>query len=163
MIVFDLRCGNAHVFEAWFGASADYEDQRNRKLISCPVCGDTHIEKALSPVNVGAKSNQKISLPAKRGPEQPQVVAHGDTPDMPTPEQMKAMMRAMAELQAKVEASHEDVGDKFVEEVRAMHHGEIDKRPILGDASIADAVELHEEGIDVLPLPFKRKRQRLSS
>jgi hypothetical protein len=161
MIIFDLRCRKAHVFEAWFGSSDDYADQQKRGLLSCPVCNDTRIEKALSPINVGAKSNQKINLPAKREPTQ--VVAHGDVPDMPTPEQMKAMMQAMAEVQAKVEATHEDVGDKFVDEVRAMHHGEIDERPILGDASMADAEALQGEGIDVLPLPFKRRGKRLAS
>jgi hypothetical protein len=161
MIIFDLRCGNQHVFEAWFGSSDDYADQHKRRLLSCPICNDAHIEKALSPINVGAKSNQKISLPAKR--EAVQVVAHGDAPDMPTPQQMKAMMQAMAEVQAKIETTHEDVGDKFVDEVRAMHHGEIDERPILGDASMADAEALQDEGIDVLPLPFKRRRKRLAS
>jgi hypothetical protein len=161
MIVFDLRCGNAHVFEAWFGSSRDYIDQKKRGLLECPVCNNAEIEKALSPVNVGAKSNQKINLPAKREPTQ--VVAHGETADMPSPEQMKVMMQAMLELQTKVETSHEDVGDKFVDEVRAMHHGEIDERPILGDATLADAIELQDEGIDVLPLPFKRRRKRLAS
>jgi hypothetical protein len=161
MIVFDLCCRKAHVFEAWFGSSDDYTDQQARGLLSCPICGDAHIEKALSPVNVGTKSNQKIQLPAKQAPAQ--IVAHGETPDMPSPEQLKAMMQAMAEVQAKVEASHEDVGDKFVDEVRAMHHGEIEERPILGDASMQDAIELEEEGIDVLPLPFKRRNKRLAN
>jgi hypothetical protein len=161
MIIFDLRCFNAHVFEAWFGSSDDYADQQKRGLLSCPVCNDRHIEKALSPINVGAKSNQKINLPAKRAPSN--VVAHGEATDIPSPEQMKTMMQAMAEIQAKVEASHEDVGDKFVDEVRAMHHGEIDERPILGDATAADAEALQDEGIDVMPLPFKRRRKRLAS
>ncbi len=161
MIIFDLRCRNAHVFEAWFGSSADYADQHQRGLLSCPVCNDTGIEKALSLVNVGSKSNQKINLPAK--PDSSQSVAHGDAPDMPSPEQMKAMMQVMADVQAKIETSHEDVGDKFVDEVRAMHHGEIDERPILGDATAADAEALQDEGIDILPLPFKRRRKRLAS
>ncbi len=161
MIIFDLRCHNAHVFEAWFGSSDDYADQQKRGLLTCPVCNDTQIEKALSPINVGAKSNQKINLPAKPAPSH--VLAHGETADTPSPEQMKNMMQAIAQIQAKVELTHEDVGDKFVDEVRAMHHGEIDERPILGDASIADAEALQDEGIDVLPLPFKRRSKRLAS
>jgi hypothetical protein len=161
MMVFDLKCKNAHVFEGWFGSSRDFEDQKKRGLLECPMCSDTHIEKAVSPVNVGAKSNQRTTLPVR--PEASQMVAHGNTPDMPSPEQVKAMMQAMAELQKKVEISHEDVGDKFVDEVRAMHHGEIDERPILGDATLSEAIDLQDEGIDVLPLPFKRRRRRLSS
>jgi hypothetical protein len=159
MIIFDLHCRKAHVFEAWFGSSAEFDDQKSRGLLECPICNDKQIEKALSPINVGSKANQKITLSAKRDTHQ--VVAHGDAPDTPTPAQMKIMMKAMAEVQAKVETTHEDVGDKFVDEVRAMHHGEIDERPILGDASLSDAVALQDEGIDVLPLPFKRKRKSL--
>ncbi|WP_156442886.1 DUF1178 family protein, partial [Sphingomonas sp. CCH9-H8] len=47
MIVFDLKCTRTHVFEAWFGSSADYEDQRARGLLTCPICGDADIAKAV--------------------------------------------------------------------------------------------------------------------
>ncbi|HEX7740987.1 MAG TPA: DUF1178 family protein, partial [Sphingobium sp.] len=44
MIVFDLKCSDhGHVFEAWFGSTADYEDQGARGLIACPLCGDTNV------------------------------------------------------------------------------------------------------------------------
>jgi hypothetical protein len=59
VIVFDLRCGNAHVFEAWFGSSDDYADQKGRGLISCPMCGDAGIDKAAMAPNVSAKGNSR--------------------------------------------------------------------------------------------------------
>ena len=47
MIVFDLRCGGGHVFEAWFASSAAFDDQRERRLVACPVCGADEVEKAV--------------------------------------------------------------------------------------------------------------------
>ena len=63
MIVFDLKCeGQGHVFEAWFGSSADYADQKERGLLACPLCGDTRIGKALMAPAVAAKSTQPAPL-----------------------------------------------------------------------------------------------------
>jgi hypothetical protein len=45
MIVFDLRCGAGHVFEAWFGSNADWEAQRASGQVACPLCGDAALEK----------------------------------------------------------------------------------------------------------------------
>ena len=63
MIVFDLKCeGQGHVFEAWFGSSADYADQKERGLLACPFCGDTRIGKALMAPAVAAKGNQRREI-----------------------------------------------------------------------------------------------------
>ncbi len=65
MIVFDLRCSpTGHVFEAWFGSSADYESQRQRGLVSCPLCGSDGIEKAVMAPRIGAKGDQAEAGPA---------------------------------------------------------------------------------------------------
>jgi hypothetical protein len=154
VIVFDLQCSHGHVFEAWFGSSADYEQQRKAKLIECPVCGDQKVGKALMAPNVAAKGNRKsestAKLPVAAAPE-------------PTPAQTKEVLAALAEMQAKVEASFENVGGDFPEEVRKIHYGEADARGIYGEATAKEAKELWEEGIDVLPLPFQRKRKRLNA
>jgi len=52
MIAFDLRCSENHTFEAWFKDRAAFEEQRDRGLISCPVCGCHQVEKILSPVAI---------------------------------------------------------------------------------------------------------------
>ena len=46
MIIFDLRCRDGHVFEAWFGSSADYEEQRSGGLVQCPICQSSNVGKA---------------------------------------------------------------------------------------------------------------------
>jgi hypothetical protein len=130
MIVFDLSCSGGHVFEAWFGGRDDYESQRERGLVSCPVCGDAAIEKA---------------------PMAPRISTGGGQGDAPDP---KALMKAMMAVQAKMLAGSEDVGSRFAEEARAIHSGEAEQRVIHGKATPVEAKKLVEEGVPVAPLPF---------
>ena len=133
MIVFDLKCGGGHVFEAWFGSSADYDDQQARRLISCPVCGDGSVTKAVMAPNVGAKGNA--------GPPTP-------------PAAVKAAMAELAKLQAQALSNSTWVGGDFANQARAMHLGEQDHATIHGQATPAEAKALVEDGVPVAPLPF---------
>ncbi len=136
MIVFDLKCESAgHVFEGWFGSSEDYEGQRSRGLVSCPLCGDGRIEKAVMAPRVGAKGNQASGAPAD-------------------PEAMKAMLAAMAAAQKQMLEKSSYVGDRFADEARAIHLGEAAARSIYGKATRAETESLIDEGIEVAPLPF---------
>jgi hypothetical protein len=129
MIVFDLACSGGHVFEAWFGSQADYDDQRARNLVSCPMCGDGAVDKApMAPRLSGARAN--------KAPDPKQV--------------MQAMMMA----QRKMLASSEDVGHRFADEARAIHAGDAEERLIHGRATPVEAKALIEEGVPVAPLPF---------
>ena len=69
------------------------------------------------------------------------------------PEPVRAYVEAVRKLRAEVEATAEDVGAKFADEARKMHHGDAEERPIRGEATFEEAVELDEEGIDVFVLP----------
>lgn len=153
MIVFDLRCGAGHVFEAWFGSTSDYESQQRRSLLECPHCADKSIVKALMAPAVSRKGNQR------HGDMEPMPVAKGQSLDEMTPAQARQLMQAMARMQASIEAASEDVGDAFAEEARKIHYGEADERPIIGEASLNQARELHEEGIELMPLPFPRRKR----
>jgi hypothetical protein len=143
MIVFDLRCGGGHVFEAWFGSSGDYEDQKARHLLACPLCGDPAVEKAIMAPNVGAKGNSRGE------PAVPMAV-----PNMPTPANVKAALSALAKMQASMLEKSQWVGPKFADQARAMHLGEADHAPIHGEVSSDQAKALIEEGVPVAPLPF---------
>ena len=100
MIIFDLKCApQGHVFEAWFGSSEDYEGQRARGLVSCPLCGSAEIGKAPMAPAVGAKGNQADGLP---------------------PAEMKKLLGAMAEAQKKVLENSEHVGPRFADEARGV-------------------------------------------
>lgn len=48
MIVFNLKCGDGHTFEEWFASSQEYEARASAHSLSCPECGDKHVEKGLS-------------------------------------------------------------------------------------------------------------------
>ena len=51
-------------------------------------------------------------------------------------------------------ANTEDVGDRFANQARAMHYGDAEPRSIRGQTTQREAVELIEEGIDVMALPM---------
>jgi hypothetical protein len=159
MIVFDLKCSNNHVFEAWFASSSDYNSQKMRRLISCPICNDVSIKKAVMAPNVAAKSNSISTIPSRQSRKKLASV-DGAAADVPSVSELKEMMAAMAEFQSRVEETHTDVGDQFPEEVRKIHYGEAEHKLIYGEATLKEAAELQEEGIDVLPLPFKGKKSK---
>ena len=138
MIVFDLKCDRAHVFEAWFGSSSDFEAQVERGLVACPICGSGAIAKAVMAPAVPAKSNQRAAAP----------MATGD------PAAMKAMLARLADLQKTLTDNSDYVGNRFAEEARAMHYGEADTRGIFGETTPAEASALREEGIEAMPLLF---------
>lgn len=139
MIVFDLKCGGGHVFEAWFGSSGDYDTQRDGGLISCPICNDCDVEKAVMAPAVAAKSNRR---------QTPASMAAGD------PQAVKAALKTLAEMQRAMIAKSEYVGDRFAEEVRSIHYGETAGRGIYGETTPAEAAALRDEGIDAFPLLF---------
>ena len=139
MIIFDLKCApQDHVFEAWFGSSADYDDQQARGLVACPLCGSADI----------AKAPMAPAVPAKGSAGNASDVFAG------APAEIKAMLAAAAAMQKSLIEKSEAVGDRFADEARAIHLGEADARAIHGRATPAEAASLVEEGIPVAPLPF---------
>lgn len=134
MIRFSLHCDHAHDFEGWFRSNDDFETQRKRGFVSCPECGSQKIDKALmAPAVSTARKQEKMAL------------ALGD--------EQRKMMVALKEMAAKVRENAENVGDKFAEEARKIHYGEAEARGIYGAATIDEARDLAEDGIDFLPLP----------
>jgi hypothetical protein len=151
MIVFDLLCSNAHKFEAWFGSTSDYEAQKTRGLVSCPMCGDAAVEKAVMAPAVGAKGNQRrasLPVPAAAGETDVAQVATGDRA------KLAALIEQLAKAQAKALEGSAWVGDAFADKARAMHYGEETAAPIHGVAEPKEARALLEEGIAVAPLPL---------
>ena len=144
MIVFDLHCAEGHRFEGWFGSSGDFASQQERGLVTCPQCGSSEVGKAPMAPAVPRKGNQLSSPTENKAP-----MTGGEIP----PEVRKAM-KALAEAQQKALANSKWVGDAFAEQSRAMHYGEKDLEAIHGKATLKEAKELLDEGIEVSPLPF---------
>ena len=145
MKVLDLQCAHGHVFEGWFSSEDDFQDQLTRRLLECPLCGDGGIAKLPSAPRLnlgGAAAPARDAAPAAAAPA---AVAA-----LPPAALQAAWLRMVREVLARTE----DVGERFAEEARRMHHGETDERAIRGQATREQTEELLEEGIAVLPLPI---------
>ena len=141
MIKYALACEQAHEFESWFPSSEAFESQRKRGFVTCPFCDSVKVEKQIMAPSV-ARTDKASKAPA---PEvQPVAVLS---------EKERELRAALKALREHVMKNAEDVGKGFVEEARKMHYGETEERSIYGQADLAEARALLDEGIDVLPLP----------
>ena len=131
MILFTLRCSSDHEFEAWFCDGATFEGQQQTGEIACPHCGDTQVEKAIMAPNIGRSRETK-------GPPI-------------SPAQMQAMLLA---LRRQVEQNCDYVGERFAEEARRIHYGEVDPHGIYGEATPEESETLQEEGIEFGQIPW---------
>ncbi len=145
MIVFDLKCARAHVFEVWFRDSAAYEAQNKAGEIACPICCDTVIDKAPMAPNLARRGKSDRDGEVKRDAPAP---SRGDTG------KAGQVMRYLRAARDHVEANFDNVGERFPEEARKIHHGEVDKRDIYGQATDEEASELKDEGIEIGQLPW---------
>jgi hypothetical protein len=153
MKVLDLQCAQQHVFEGWFASEADFTRQHERGLVSCPVCGDVGISKMLSAPRLNLRAGREVApsqRPAEAAPQHHERARHHAAVAGPS---VAAFQAQLLHAMRQVVASAEDVGERFADEARAMHHGEKQQRTIRGRTSPDVAMELLEEGIEVLPLP----------
>ena len=163
MKVLNLRCSHQHSFEGWFASEDDFQSQLTRGLIECPLCADKGVQKLPSAprLNFGGHQVPEMALANSRQARSivsAEATAPGSpggilTPDGVTDPQHFAQGMFLKALR-QVLAHTEDVGHKFADEARRMHHGEVEARGIRGEASAREAVELMEEGIEVMPLPM---------
>jgi hypothetical protein len=131
MIVYNLLCDNAHRFEGWFGSAEAFDHQHLAGQLSCPVCGSSSVQ---------------------RQPSAPHV--HTRAAEAPAADRALTMQQIRAHLVDYLLKNSEDVGERFSEEARAIFYEEAPERPIRGRATLAEARELHEEGIEVFALPM---------
>lgn len=170
MKVLNLQCSHQHSFEGWFASEDDFQDQLARGLIECPLCADKGIQKLPSAprLNLGACQAEYQAQDAAPGGniQETQSAASAvgplgnagarstdavmGMPDGISPAAQAAFLKALRHVVAHTE----DVGERFAVEARRMHYGELEPRSIRGRTSAREAVELLEEGIDVMPLPL---------
>mgnify|MGYP002675145577 FL=1 len=143
MKVFDLHCPLDHVFEGWFASEEDFRSQLDRGLVECPMCGSKELRKGLSAprLNLGAQSAAAAPAPV---------------PDEADRRKLHALQAAWLEVSRKIAAKTEDVGERFAEVALRMHKGEEPERPIRGQATPQQAMELLEEGVPVMPLALPK-------
>ncbi len=158
MIRYNLRCERGHTFESWFQSSSAYETQEKRKLVNCPACGSAKVERAIMAPQIVSKKGRESAAPAPApAPVAPadvaatEVATSGSTPLLMAQErELRAKIR---ELRDHIVKNADNVGERFPNEARKMHYGDIEHRPIYGEASPDEARALIDEGVEVSPLP----------
>lgn len=132
MIRYGLSCDNGHVFEGWFSSGEDFDRQQAMALVTCPTCGSPHVVKQLMAPSVSTARRREERTQSGR----------------------REAVAQLRETVAKIRANSEDVGDRFPEEARKIHYGEAEQRGLIGRATLDEARELLEEGVEVAPLPI---------
>jgi hypothetical protein len=152
MIRYNLRCERGHAFESWFQSSSAYEAQEKRKLVNCPACGSAKVERAIMAPQIVSQKSRDRAAPAPAAPTtSTEVTAPTSTPLMMAQE--RELRVKLRELRDHIVKNADNVGERFPNEARKMHYGDIEHRPIYGEASPDEARSLIEEGVEVSPLP----------
>lgn len=146
MIRYSLKCGTGHGFDSWFQNAEAFSALGSEGQLSCPVCGDTRVEKDLMAPAV--RPARKAVTTAPPPPARP---------DLSTP--ASALEEAIAALRRQIEENSEYVGMNFAAEARAIHAGEVPERAIHGEAKPDEALAMIREGLPVAPLPFLPTRK----
>ncbi len=131
MIRYALKCREGHRFESWFQSASAFDTLAKAGHVTCAVCGVTEVSKALMAPGVAG--------------------AEPAVPDKHT--------EMIAKMRREVEENATYVGGKFAQKAREMHEGLSPETSIYGEANLAEARALIEEGIPVLPLPFRPKQK----
>jgi hypothetical protein len=158
MIRYSLQCEQGHAFESWFQSSSAYESQEKRRLVNCPICGSAKVERAIMAPRI--VSSRKRQDRAEAAPAAAPVASPSTEVTAPAPTSTPLLMAQERELRAKLKElrdhivkNADNVGERFPNEARKMHYGDIEHRPIYGEASPDEARALIDEGVEVSPLP----------
>jgi hypothetical protein len=147
MIKFSLVCQNGHEFESWFQNGAAFDMQVEHRLLECPICQTRQVTKAImAPAVTSYARGEREASPPPPPPTAPAPVALLD-------ERQRELRTMIGDLRKRIFEQGDNVGERFPEEARKIHDGEVPERPIYGEASLEDAKALIEEGIGVMPIP----------
>ena len=145
MIVFDLCCKHNHIFEAWFKDRESFEEQREKGLVVCPICGSKEVRKILSPVAI-KKHSDSVRPKKYRASE-------GE-------EQIKAYEALLNRVYKYIENNTEDVGTDFAKEALKIHYGVEEPRGIRGVTTEEEEKILKEEGVSFFKFPVPSKKNK---
>ncbi|MGB0748092.1 MAG: DUF1178 family protein [Magnetospiraceae bacterium] len=159
MIRFQLKCSADHRFDGWFKSGADFDQQAEMGIIECPLCGGTEVHKAPMAPNVitnraTAPAPVENPTPADTAVPAPAVATPPPATEPPDVNKLYAMAAA---FRAHVEKTFDNVGEDFADTARRIHAGDEPARGIYGETTPEEAEALEEEGVPVLPLPWKRQ------
>ena len=141
MIKYSLKCSDGHIFESWFASADAYETLKVAGHVSCLVCGDKNVSKAIMAPNVSTARDESSALVKSQLPSKTDVEA-------------QHMAKALSQMRETVEKNATYVGGNFAKQERSMHLGDAPEKPIWGEANLKEAKALIDDGVPVAPLPF---------
>lgn len=147
MIKFSLRCEEGHEFEAWFASGDAFEQQKANGELCCPACNSSDVDKALMAPRISKSPRTEPQFSNSAGTDstsQSLTTSTGLSPES---------LSMLRELKKRIVDDAEYVGPKFAEEARRIHYEETEKKGVWGEASLEDARDLIDEGIEILPIP----------
>ena len=99
----------------WFASESDFQQQNERGLIECPLCGDTVATRRPSAPRLNLSGARETGARCEQSPHACAAIAT---------ELQAAYLGAVRALMARTE----DVGPCFAEEARRIHYGETPDR-----------------------------------
>lgn len=146
MLVVDLHCEQGHDFEGWFASGDELTRQQHRGLLTCPVCGSHGVTRRPSAtrLNVSGSKEPAVDSDQPSGAGAPPREA----------DIVRALQTAYLQAVRQVVSQTEDVGERFADEARRIHHGEAPQRGIRGQSTAQERAELREEGIETVAMPL---------
>lgn len=130
MIVFDLKCSSEHRFEGWFDDSQDYETQKQKGFLTCPVCNDSAISRVPSAFAIKSSSSAR-----------------------PPVSEVDALAAVGKKICEYVEKNFDNVGTDFAKEALKMRFGVTEQRNIRGQSTKEEEEMLEKEGVPFIKIP----------
>ena len=140
MIKYQLKCNHDHIFDGWFPNITEFERQQSKKLIVCPMCDSTKVDRDLMSPNIG-----KTKKKTKSKDYTDQITCDTMIPAA----QAKNILRR---IRKHIVTEFDNVGDKFVKEYRKHEKGERDDK-FYGTPSHEEVKKLLDEGTDLFHVP----------
>ena len=147
MIKYKLICDFEHKFEGWFPSINDFESQKKKAQLICPLCDSPKVDRDIMSPSVKKRSTEvKLKTARVRGKKAMIDMAGG---------QMVLGGRArtlIKKIETHVKENFENVGKNFAKEARKASVGERNEE-FYGTATKKEANELLDEGVDLFHIP----------
>ena len=137
MIKYNLKCKCGKTFESWFASSVEFDSLSKKNFIKCIYCDSSQIKKSVMAPNLSTKSNK---IPNKTKLE-------------------KNIKKQIKNFKKYIEKNCRNVGKNFSQEARRIHYDNKNSKGIYGKATKEETLELLDEGIEVMTIPWNDKSE----
>ena len=137
MIKYNLKCKCGKTFESWFASSVEFDSLSKKNFIKCIYCDSSQIKKSVMAPNLSTKSNK---IPNKTKLE-------------------KNIKKQIKNFKKYIEKNCRNVGENFSQEARRIHYDNKNSKSIYGKATREETLELLDEGIEVMTIPWNDKSE----